>query len=115
MSAPHDSWGDRLRAYGAQIQAEMEAAWNSARASAASSSTADTTAMAAMFRPDLRAAPDPLRRLLEPLIGILGMVALGGLLSLGLVSLASLLASAALIFALLTYVFGIELDLNPRW
>jgi len=69
-------------------------------------------ALAAFVRPDLGATPAPLRRVLEPLVAAAAAVALALLLGIGVFNFAMFFAAATLIYAILTYVFGIEFDLN---
>jgi len=69
-------------------------------------------ALAAFIRPNLGPTPQPLRRVLEPIIAAAAALALAVLLSFGMFSFAGFFLAATLIYAIITYVFGIELDLN---
>lgn len=73
----------------------------------------DSKALAELLRPQLGAVPSPARRLLEPMVAAAAIAALASLASLGAASLAMLLLTAGLIYAILTVVFGIELDFSP--
>ncbi len=74
--------------------------------------TTDTRALAELLRPNLGATPRPRRRLLEPVVAIAAVSVLVSLASVGALSFATLVLVAGLIYAILTYVFGLELDLG---
>ena len=69
-------------------------------------------ALTAFIRPNLGRTPEPLRRILEPVVAAAAALALAVLLSFGMFSFAGFFVAATLIYAIITYVFGIELDLN---
>jgi hypothetical protein len=69
-------------------------------------------ALTELWRPELPPAPAPLRRLLEPAIATAALTAIGALAGVGLVALVVMLAAGALIYLIITYVFGIELGLD---
>lgn len=71
-----------------------------------------TTLMLELMRPNLGPTPLPLRRVLEPVVAACALVALVTLLGLGVASFTLFLLASALIYAILTQVFGIELGLN---
>jgi hypothetical protein len=74
-----------------------------------------SVALSQFLRPNLPPAPTPIRRLAEPVVAacaILSVVVLG---LLGAASLLGLMLAAVLIYAIITKVFGIELELGlPR-
>jgi hypothetical protein len=69
-------------------------------------------AIGELLRPNLGPTPAPLRRVLEPVVALAALGALLSLASVGALSFAVLAAVAGLIYAILTYVFGLELDLG---
>jgi hypothetical protein len=75
------------------------------------SQATDTKALSEILRPNLGPTPKPLRRLLEPVVAVAALSALVSLATVGAVSFALLVAVAGVIYAILTYVFGLELDL----
>jgi len=72
----------------------------------------DNRALAEIFRPELGPTPEPLRRLLEPVVAVAALTALGALGGVGAAALAVLLLAGALAYLIITYVFGVELGLN---
>ena len=68
--------------------------------------------MLELMRPNLGPTPLPLRRVLEPVVAACAVVALVTLLGLGAASFTLFLLASALMYAILTQVFGIELGLN---
>ncbi len=72
----------------------------------------DTRALTELLRPNLGPTPRPLRRLLEPVVAMAALSLLLSLATVGAVSFATLVLVAGLIYAILTYVFGLELDLG---
>jgi hypothetical protein len=68
-------------------------------------------ALSQMLKPNLGPTPEPLRRLLEPVVAATALAALLSLFALGAFSFATLVAIAGLAYAILTYVFGLELGL----
>ena len=68
--------------------------------------------MMELFRPNLRATPAPAKRILEPLIASARLITLLFLAALALGNFAMLMVCSGLAYALLTEVFGIEIDLN---
>jgi len=75
------------------------------------SQATDSKALSLLLRPNLGPTPQPLRRLLEPVVAAAALSALVSLATVGAVSFAVLVAVAGVIYAILTYVFGLELDL----
>ncbi len=73
-----------------------------------------TTALAELIRPELRETPANFRWILEPAVAVLAMAAI--LLLVGIAGLGSiaLIFSAAAIYAIITFVFGIRLDVNAH-
>jgi hypothetical protein len=76
------------------------------------SQTSDTKALTELLRPNLGPTPRALRRVLEPVVALAALSVLVSLLGVGAVSFATLAVAAALMYAILTYVFGLELDLG---
>jgi len=72
-----------------------------------------TRALAQFIRPNLGPTPTPLRQVLEPVVGACAALAIAVLIGVGITSLSAFLLAAALIYAIMTYVFGIQLDLAP--
>ena len=70
----------------------------------------ENKALTELLRPNLGPTPEPLRRMLEPLVAACAVSVLAALLGVGAVSFAALVVVAALAYAILTYVFGLELD-----
>ncbi len=68
--------------------------------------------MLELFRPNLRNTPTPAKRFLEPMIASISIIALFLLSALAVGNFTMLLACSGLAYALLTEVFGIEIDLN---
>lgn len=68
--------------------------------------------LTAFIRPNLGPTPEPLRRVLEPVVAAAAALALAVLLAFGMFSFVGFFFAATLIYAIITYVFGIELDLN---
>ncbi|MBI3179771.1 MAG: hypothetical protein HYZ27_08925 [Deltaproteobacteria bacterium] len=67
-------------------------------------------ALAHFIRPDLGGSA--LSRVMEPVVAASAMLALAVLVGVGALSLAGLLVAAALIYLIVTQVFGIELDIE---
>jgi hypothetical protein len=75
----------------------------------------ETRPVVELMRPNLGTTPPPLRRVLEPVVAASAALALAALLGLGVVSFTLFLLAGALIYAILTKVFGLELGLEmPR-
>jgi hypothetical protein len=75
----------------------------------------DPRRMVELMRPTLGSAPPPLRRLLEPVVAASAAAAVVTLLGLGVASFTLFLLAGALIYAILTKVFGLELGVEmPR-
>jgi hypothetical protein len=72
----------------------------------------NSKAIGELLRPNLGPTPAPLRRILEPVVALTALGTLLWLASVGAASFAVLAAVAGLIYAILTYVFGLELDLG---
>lgn len=69
-------------------------------------------ALSTFLRPDLGPTPDPLRRILEPVIAAWALLTMGALLAVGALGFATMFAAASLLYVLLTRVFGLELDVK---
>ena len=72
-------------------------------------------ALSTFIRPDpsvLGPTPEPLRRLLEPVIAAWAILTMGALLGVGAVGFSLMFAAAALLYLILTRVFGLELDVK---
>ena len=65
-----------------------------------------------LVRPQLGDTPRALRPVLEPLVAIGAATALAGLVGAGVISMAAFLVAVALIYAILTYVFGIDIAMR---
>ncbi len=72
----------------------------------------ETQALSQLLRPDLGKTPAPLRRVLEPVVAATALVVLASLLGMGAFGFATLALAAALIYLILTKVFGLELSLG---
>ena len=72
----------------------------------------DSEALAEFIRPNLGNTPAPLKRWLEPIVAGAALLALLVVLSWGALNLAMLFLAAGVAYAIITFVFGIELDLN---
>jgi hypothetical protein len=94
---------DDVQKITAILREEADRAWHRLRSQ-------DSKAMAQLWRPNLGPTPAPLRRMLEPAVAASGLFSLIALLGMGLTSLVALSVAAALVYLILTYVFGIELD-----
>jgi hypothetical protein len=70
-----------------------------------------TRALSTFLRPHLGPTPAPLRGLLEPVVAAAAVSLLATLLMVGAFSFATLLAVLGLVYAILTYVFGVQLSL----
>lgn len=68
--------------------------------------------MLELFRPNIGGTPPHLRRFVEPLVAASAVLALMTLGALGIISFALFLLAGALIYAILTKVFGIELGIE---
>ena len=73
---------------------------------------ADHSRTAMMLRPDFPRAPKVARNFLEPLVAVGAFGILLSLLALGMFSFATLMLCSALMYAILTQVFGLELSIN---
>ena len=69
-------------------------------------------ALSTFIRPDLGPTPEPLRRLLEPIIAVWALATMGALLAMGAVGFALMFAAASLLYVILTRIFGLELDVK---
>jgi hypothetical protein len=65
-----------------------------------------------LVRPQLGDTPPLLRPVLEPLVAFSAATVLAGLVAAGALSLAAFVLAGAMIYAILTYVFGIDVDLR---
>lgn len=74
-------------------------------------SESDQRAISQFVRPDLGGTQLPARPFLEPVIALSAAIALAATAGLGLVSFAGLLIAGWIIYAILTHVFGLELDI----
>lgn len=72
---------------------------------------ADRRALTQLVTPELGNTPKPLKRILEPVVAVAALAALLSLFALGVFSFATLMATLGLAYAILTYVFGLELTL----
>ncbi len=71
--------------------------------------------LATFIRPNLGPTPAPVRRVLEPVVAASAMLALAVLSGIATINLALFMLCAGLVYLIVTYVFGVELDLNvPR-
>lgn len=66
--------------------------------------------MLQLARPNLGPTPQALRRILEPLVATAAALALVTLVGFGVASFTMFLLAGALIYTILTRVFGLELD-----
>jgi hypothetical protein len=69
-------------------------------------------ALSQFLRPNLPPAPTPVRRLAEPIVAACALLALLVLGGIGLGSLLGLMLAAVATYAIITKVFGIELELG---
>lgn len=74
-------------------------------------SPTDSTALSEFIRPNLGQTPPALRRVLEPIVAVSALLALAVLTTMGALGFAVLFAAASLIYLILTYVFGLRLDM----
>lgn len=74
-------------------------------------SESDQRAISQFVRPDFGGTQLPARTLLEPVIAVTAALALAATAGLGLVSFAGMLIAGWIIYAILTHVFGLELDI----
>ena len=74
-------------------------------------SESDQRALSQFVRPDFGGTSLPARPLLEPVIAVAAVLLLAGSAGLGLVSFAGMLLAGWIIYAILTHVFGLELDI----
>lgn len=70
-----------------------------------------STAMAHFLRPNLGATPPVARRVLEPIVAASALLALVVLIGMGTLSLTAFFVAAALMYVIVTFVFGIEIDI----
>ena len=105
MSIPEDvlKWSEVIQRKIHEGKARIHHRWQSASSSE----------LVAFARPQMGAMPSPLRPILEPIIAVSSLLALMMLSGIGLASVTVLLAVSALIFAIMTQVFGIEIDIDP--
>lgn len=68
-------------------------------------------ALSQFVRPDFGGKSLPARPLLEPLVAVSAVMVLAMSLGLGLLSFAGMLIAGWIIYAILTHVFGLELDI----
>ena len=73
-------------------------------------SPSDNAALSEFIRPNLGQTPPALRRVLEPVVAVSALLALALLGTMGALGFAILFAAASLIFLILTYVFGLKMD-----
>jgi hypothetical protein len=73
--------------------------------------TSGSQALSTFLRPNMGPTPAPLRRVLEPVVAVAALSLLATLLAAGALSFATLVLVAALVYAILTQVFGLELGL----
>ena len=71
----------------------------------------EQNALSQFVRPDFGGASLPARTVLEPVVALSALVGLAASLGLGLVSFVGMLLAGWIIYAILTYVFGLELDI----
>ena len=71
-----------------------------------------STALSQFLRPNLPPTPTPVRRLAEPVVAACALLALIALGLLGAISLLGLLLAAVATYAIITKIFGIELELG---
>lgn len=95
-----DSLADAAR----EARQTAERVWNDVRGE-------PSTAMAHFLRPNLGPTPPAMRRVLEPIVAASAMLALFVLGGFGSACLAGMVVAGALIYAIVTYVFGIEVNL----
>jgi len=98
-----------VREHTQRLLVRLKAEANTWRTALASGETPQ--ALSAFVRPNLGPTPEPLRRLLEPVVAAAAaavLVVLGGI---GLFHFSIFFLVAAMIYAIIHYVFGIELDL----
>lgn len=74
--------------------------------------TGGSQALTQFWRPNLGPTPLPLERFLEPAVAAVALMALASLLTIGVVSLTVLVLVLGAVYAILTYVFGLELELS---
>lgn len=65
-----------------------------------------------LFRPELSHVPAPMRRYAEAIVAIAALMALLMSLGIGAWAFVALMLSMAMIYAILTHVFGLELGLQ---
>lgn len=95
---PFQSTYERLRAEAARLGATLKG------------QATDSKALAHFLRPSLGPTPRPLARVLEPVVAVAAALVLVSLVGIGAFSFATLVLVAGLVYAILTYVFGLELD-----
>ena len=76
------------------------------------SGTPTASTMIALLRPDLSTTPPPLRRLLEPLVAIAAAGVVATLAGMAALSFAAFMLACALMYAVLTQIFGLELSVQ---
>jgi hypothetical protein len=72
-----------------------------------------SSALSLLIRPNLGPTPAALRRFLEPVVAASALLAVVVLTGIGALGVAAMLTAVALIYLIVTKVFGIELDLVP--
>ena len=92
-----------------QYWESLQAQWNKAQAKL---NPRKPNTMMELFRPNLKGTPQSAKRFLEPIIASAGLIVLLFLAALAVGNFAMLIACSGLAYALLTEVFGIEIDLN---
>lgn len=72
----------------------------------------DDRRLRALMRPELGRTPQPVRRILEPMIAVVAAAVLIWLAVTGAVAMAALFAVLGLAYLILTHVFGLHLELS---
>ncbi|OGQ92070.1 MAG: hypothetical protein A2289_14295 [Deltaproteobacteria bacterium RIFOXYA12_FULL_58_15] len=99
------SLGDDLKKVASTLRQEASRIWGDLDGP-------HSTALTQLLQPNLGPTPQPLRRVLEPVVAITALAALIGLTGFGMISALAMFCAAGLIYLILTFVFGIELGLD---
>jgi hypothetical protein len=106
-------WDD-LRAEAKRLRAEVQAAKERLRQHLEflDPDGSHSKALATFVRPNLGSTPEPVARLLEPLVAGAAALALAVLVGVGMWGFAVMFLAASLAYAILVHVFGIEFDFH---
>ena len=100
------SLADDLKRATDSLRDEASRMWNGVR------ENSESTSLSHFLRPNLGPTPPALRTVLEPVVAASAMLALFILIGVGAASAAGLMVAAAAMYAIITYVFGIELGFD---